>query len=138
MLPGLRRLAIVGNANAGGAVLKMGEVQAATHAVGLEVATLKISRPQDIAPAFEAIKGKVEALYICGDPLMATNRFRINTFALTARLPTIRNFSDYVEIGGLMSYYYGASFPDLYRRAADFVDQILRGATRRWSGISIL
>ena len=60
------------------------------------------------------------------DPLVSTNRVRINTLALAARLPTMYGIRDYVEAGGLMSY--GANFPDLFRRAADFVDKILRGA----------
>ena len=57
---------------------------------------------------------------------MTTNRIRINTLALGARLPTMHGLREYVESGGLMSY--GPNFPDLYRRAADYVDKILRGA----------
>ncbi len=62
----------------------------------------------------------------CADPLVITNRIRINTLALGARLPTMYGFREYVEAGGLMSY--GPNFPDLFRRAADYVDKILRGA----------
>ena len=87
---------------------------------------LEIRRAEDIAPAFEALKGRAEALYVCADPLVITNRVRINTLALGARLPTMHIFREYVEAGGLMSY--GANFPDLFRRAADYVDKILRGA----------
>ena len=86
----------------------------------------EIRRPEDIAPAFEALKGRAEALYVCNDPLVTTNRIRINTLALGMRLPTMYNVREFVEAGGLMSY--GPNFPDLYRRAADFVDKILRGA----------
>jgi putative ABC transport system substrate-binding protein len=68
----------------------------------------------------------VEALYVVGDALVFTHRVRINTLALTARLPTIFFLREYVEAGGLMSY--GPNFPDLFRRAADYVDKILRGA----------
>ena len=57
---------------------------------------------------------------------MTANRARIHTLAMGARLPTIYNFRENVEAGGLMSY--GPNFPDLYRRSADLVDQILRGA----------
>ena len=60
------------------------------------------------------------------DPLVITNRIRINTLALGARLPTMHGLREYVEAGGLMSY--GPNFPDLFRRAADYVDKILRGA----------
>ena len=81
-------MANVGNP---GAVLEMGEVQAAARTLGLEVATLEIRRAEDIAPAFEALKGRADALYVCADPLVNTNRVRINTLALGARLPTMHD-----------------------------------------------
>jgi putative ABC transport system substrate-binding protein len=126
VVPGLRRLAIMVNVGAHGAVLETGEAQAAARTIGVEVATFEIRRADDIAPAFEAFKGRTEALYIASDPLVLTNRVRINTLALGARLPTIYSFREYVEAGGLISY--GPNLPDLFRRAADFVDKILRGA----------
>jgi len=104
----------------------MDKVQVAAHTLGLEVAALEIRRGEDIAPAFEALKGRAEALYVCNDPLVNTNRVRINTSALGARLPTVYNWRENVEADGLMSY--GANFPDRFRRAADYVDKILRGA----------
>ena len=107
-------------------MLEMVEVQATARALGLEVALHEIRRPEDIAPALELFNGRAEALYICNDPLVTTNRIRINTLALGMRLPTIYNVREFVEAGGLMSY--GPNFLDLYRRAADFVDKILRGA----------
>jgi putative tryptophan/tyrosine transport system substrate-binding protein len=124
--PGLRRLAIIGNVGYPASVLEMSEAQAAARTFGLEVATLEIRRAEDIAPAFEALKDRVEALYICGDALTATNRNRIYTFALSARLPTIIGSREQVEGGGFISY--GPNFVDLYRRSADYVDKILRGA----------
>jgi putative ABC transport system substrate-binding protein len=126
VVPGLRRLAIMTNVTAPNAALEMAEVQAAAGKLGLEVAVSEIRRAQDIAPAFEALKGRVEALYIVTDQVVTFNRVRINTLALAARLPTMHGFREYVEAGGLMSY--GASFPDLFRRSADFADKILRGA----------
>ena len=126
VVPGLRRLAIIGNVGNPVTVLEMGEVQAAAGTLGLEVATLEIRQAQDIAPAFEALKGRADALYVCTDALANTNRIRINTLALGARLPTMHGSRDYVEAGGLMSY--GPNFPDQFRRAADYVDKILRGA----------
>jgi putative ABC transport system substrate-binding protein len=93
---------------------------------GLRGTALEIRRPEDIAPAFDALKGRAEALYVCGDTLTATNRIRINTLAVAARLPTMHGGWEFVEAGGLMSY--APSFPDHFRRAADFVDKILRGA----------
>jgi putative ABC transport system substrate-binding protein len=125
VVPGLRRLAIVANIGNPGAVLEMGEVQATARTLGLDVATFEIRRAEDIAPAFEALKGRAEALYVATDPLLNTNRLRIVILALGARLPTMHGFREDVEAGGLMSY--GANFPDLFRRAADYVDKILRG-----------
>jgi len=126
VITGLRRLTIMANINASGAALELGQVAAAARELGLEFAKIEIKRADDIAPAFEALKDHADALYVCGDPLVVTNRMRINTFALAARLPTMSDFREFVEAGGLMSY--GPNFSDLYRRAADFVDKILRGA----------
>jgi putative ABC transport system substrate-binding protein len=114
------------NVGSPGAVLEIGEVQAAARTLGLEVHTLEIRRAQDIAPAFEALKGRADALYVCIDALVNANRIRINTSALGARLPTMHGSRDYVEAGGLMSY--GPNYPDLFRRSADYVDKILHGA----------
>jgi putative ABC transport system substrate-binding protein len=125
VVPGLRRLAILANGGNHIAVLEMAEVQAMARTLGLEVITQEIRRGEDIAPVFDALKGRAEALYVAVDPLVNTHRIRINTLAVSARLPTMSTFRDYVEAGGLMSY--GPNFPDLFRRAADLVDKILRG-----------
>jgi putative ABC transport system substrate-binding protein len=125
IVPGIRQLAILGNVSGPAVVLDMREAEAAARALGLEVITLEIRRGEDIAPAFEALKGRADALYVCIDPLVNTHRFRINTLALAARLPTIHTFREAVEVGGLMSY--GPNVPDLFRFAADYVDKILRG-----------
>jgi putative tryptophan/tyrosine transport system substrate-binding protein len=74
----------------------------------------------------EALKDHLDALYVVTDPFVNTNRIQINTLALGARLPTMHGEKAYVESGGLMSY--GPNFPDLFRRAADYADRILRGA----------
>jgi len=126
IVPGLRRLAILGNVSGPAVVLDMREVQAAARTLGLEVITSEIRRGEDIAPAFAALKGHADALYVANDPLVGTHRFRINTLALAARLPTMHGSGEYAEVGGLMSY--GPNSADLFRRAADFVDKILRGA----------
>jgi putative ABC transport system substrate-binding protein len=107
-------------------VLEIGEVQAAARTLGLEVATFEIGRAEDIAPAFAALKGRAEGVYIFGEPLVNTNRTRISALALDARLPTVAGFRELVDAGGLISY--GTNLPDLFRRAADYVDKILRGA----------
>jgi putative ABC transport system substrate-binding protein len=127
IVPGLRRMAILFNAASPNAILEMQEFEAARRSVSLEdTALLEIRRSEDIAPALQSLQGRANALYVVGDPLMNFNRVRINTFALVARLPTIFVQREYVEAAGLMSY--GASYPDLNRRAADYVDKILRGA----------
>jgi len=126
VVPDLRRLAVMANVSAPPAVLEMAEVQTTARVLGLEVVASEIRRPEDIAPAFESFKGRAEALYVCNDPLVTTNRIRINTLALGMGLPTMYNVREFVGAGGLMSY--GPNFLDLYRRAADFVDKILRGA----------
>ena len=124
-VPGLRRLAIMANVGNPASVLEMGEVQATARTLGLEVTTSEIRRAEDIAPAFEALKDRADALYLGPDPLMNTNRTRVNILAVGARLPTMQGAREYVEAGGLMSY--GPNFPDQFRRVADFVDKILRG-----------
>jgi putative ABC transport system substrate-binding protein len=126
LIPGLRRLAIMANTDAPGVRLEMAEAQTVAGRLGLQVVTSAIRRAEDIAPAFEAIEGRADALYVCGDVLTTAYRIRINTLALGLRLPTILPARDMVETAGLISY--GANFPDLFRRAADLVDKILRGA----------
>jgi putative tryptophan/tyrosine transport system substrate-binding protein len=124
--PGVRRLAFLANISNPVTALEMGQVQAAAGTLGLDVITLEIRRPEDIVPAFETLKGRAQALYVAGDPLVLTNRVRINTLSLVAQLPAIYNSREYVEAGGLMSY--GVNWPDLFRRTAEYVDKILRGA----------
>jgi putative ABC transport system substrate-binding protein len=126
VVPGLRRLAIMANVGLPDVDLEMREVQAMATTLGLEIEPLEIRRVEDIALAFEALKGRASALYVVGDPLTGTNRVRINIMALTTRLPTMGNFREFVDAGGLISY--GPNFPDQFRRAADYVDKILRGA----------
>ena len=126
VVPALRHLAIMWNVGNPAAVLEVDGVQTAARTLGLEVASLEIRRAEDIAPAFEAMKGRPQALYVAYDPLVGTNRVRINTLALGARLPTMHGLRDLVEAGGLMSY--ASNIPDLFRRAAEHVDKILRGA----------
>jgi putative ABC transport system substrate-binding protein len=126
LLPGLRRLAIMANVGYAAAAVEMGEVQAAVRTLGLDAATLEIRRAEDIAPAFDALKGRADALYVCTDALVNANRMHINTLALAARLPTMHAPREFLEGGGLVSY--GPDYADLFRRAAEFVDKILRGA----------
>jgi putative tryptophan/tyrosine transport system substrate-binding protein len=126
ILPNVRRLAILANVDHSESVLEMDEVQNAARGFGIEVVKLEIRRALDIAPAFEGIKHQADALYVVVSALIASNRMRIMTFALSARLPTIINIREYAEAGAMLSY--GPRIPDLWRRAADYVDKILRGA----------
>ncbi len=125
VVPRLRRLAILYNAGNAATASERAQVEEATRTLGLEVLTPEIRRAGDIAPAFETFKDRVDAIYVQADPLMNTNRVRISTLALGARLPTLSGIREYVEAGALMSY--GPSFSDLFRRAADYVDKVLRG-----------
>jgi putative ABC transport system substrate-binding protein len=126
IVPHLKHLAVLGNVTIPQLVLEMREVEAASAKLDLQLVPLEIRRADDIAPAFEALKDRAEALYVCAEPLSVMNRVQISALALDARLPTIYGIRECVEAGGLMSY--GASFSDQFPRAADLVDKILRGA----------
>ena len=126
LFPASRRLAIMANVGNPAAVLEMDEVQAAARSA-------RPRRRHTGNPASRGYRARLRGAQgsrgrtLCrSDPLVTTNRIRINTLALGARLPTMHGIREYVEAGGLMSY--GPNFPDLFRRAADYVDKILRGA----------
>jgi ABC-type uncharacterized transport system substrate-binding protein len=125
IVPGLRRLAIMANGGNPAAMQDLREVPAIAGPLGLAVVTRDIRRGEDIASAIEAFKGRVEALYVVTDPLFTTDRVRLNALALTARLPTMHGTREPVDAGGLISY--GSDQTDLFRRAGDYVDKILRG-----------
>ena len=125
VIAGLRRLAVLGNVGHAGAVDEMREVHTAAKALGVEIDKLEIRRAEDIATAFERLTSGTQALYVCPDPLVNSNRVRIGILALGLRLPTMFGFREYVDPAGLMSY--GPSIPDLFRRAAEYVDKILHG-----------
>lgn len=125
VLPNLHRLSIMANANYSAAVLEMRKAQAAANKFNIEAITFEIRQADDIAPAFDALKGAADALYVAADPLTSTNSIRIATLALGARLPTLQGYRENLEAGGLMSY--GPNLTDLWRHSADFVDKILRG-----------
>ena len=126
IIPTLRRLAIMANTGSLLAVREMREVEGTARTLGLEVVISEIGRAEDIMHAVDAFKARADAIYVVADPLATTNRIRINASALAASLPTIHGQREQVEAGGLISY--GPHFPHLHRRAADYVDKILRGA----------
>jgi putative tryptophan/tyrosine transport system substrate-binding protein len=126
VLPRLRRLAILGNAGYPAAVLEMSELEAAARKLGLAVDTLAVRTAEDIAAVMETLRGRSDALYVCPDSLTATNSIRLGALALKAQIPTMHGVREFVEDGGLMSY--GPNLTELFRRAGDYVDKILRGA----------
>jgi putative ABC transport system substrate-binding protein len=125
IVPGLRRLAILANVDNAGAVLDMQEVETTARNLGLDPIIMQIRRAEDIAPAFDGLKGRAAALYVADDPLTQTQQSRINTLTLSAHLPTAHAFREMVETGALMSY--GPNRPAMFRRTAELVDKILRG-----------
>ena len=104
----------------------MNEVQAAARTFGLDVTISEIHQTADVNSTFELLKSRTDAVYVVGDPFVNTNRVLIGTSALGARLPMMCGFRELVDAGCLISY--GPNLPDLYRRAAEFADKILRGA----------
>ncbi|MFL6795893.1 MAG: ABC transporter substrate-binding protein [Xanthobacteraceae bacterium] len=122
----LRRLAVLVKSDNASASAEMRVVKAAADTLGIEVVPVEITQAQDIGPAFETLKGRADALYVVIDSLVTTHANRVNTLALGARLPTVHGARELVVAGGLMSY--GASYEDLYRRGAEYVDKVLRGA----------
>jgi putative ABC transport system substrate-binding protein len=121
----LRRVAVLARLDNPSNVVEAGEVEAAARTLGLEITTANAKRAEDIVPVLESLKGRVDALHIVSDPLLLANGIRINTLAVGAHLPTMYSYREGVEIGGLISY--GANMPNLWRRAAELVDKILRG-----------
>ena len=124
--PGVRKMAIMAKIDNISAASEMREVQAVAGALGLEVTPLEVREADDIATAFESLKERAGALYVVIDSLMSLHAVRVNTLALGAKLPTMHGSRELVEAGGLMSY--GANVLSLWRRGADFIDKILRGA----------
>src|SRR6516165_2469893 len=125
LIPDLRRLAILADADSPLTTRDVDETQGAARTLALETVAFEIRRREDIAAAFKALQGRAQALYVSTGPLVFVNRIRINTFALAARLPMMHGVREYVEAGGLMSY--GPNWPHMWSRAADLVDKILRG-----------
>ena len=125
LVPKLRRVAILWHpANLTNLVQKKG-VEAAAHTAGVDIKSVPVQDPSHFGSAFEDAHG-VDALMQMDSPLFITYRRQLAELAVRSRLPAIAGQSEYVDAGGLMSY--GADFPDLYRRAATYIDKILKGA----------
>ena len=119
-------MAVLVDPNYRAAVLETSYVEVTAQTVGCEIIRAEIPRVDAIAPAIEADKGRADALYVCTDSFADSNRVLVNTTALAARLPTMPGIRESAIAGGLMPY--GANFPELFRRAGEFVDKTLRGA----------
>jgi putative ABC transport system substrate-binding protein len=126
LLPNLGRLGFLSHVGNPVAELQRRGVQTAAAALGLEVLVAEIHGGEEIPSAIESVKGRVEALVVPSEPLYNANRIQINALALRTGLPTIYFDKVYVEAGGLMSY--GVDWSSMWRRSAEFVDKILRGA----------
>ena len=126
LVPGLSRFAILADVGNPYAALDERKIGEAARSLGIEVAPFEIRQAGELDATFEAMKGRVQALFVLAVPLLFANRIRINTLALAAQLPTMHGVREYVEAGGLMSY--GPNWPAMWRRAADLVDKILHGA----------
>jgi putative ABC transport system substrate-binding protein len=126
VVPSVRRVALLGNIGNPLILLEMRAAEEAAPKLGLEVFRLGVRKAEEIESAIESVRARADALYVCTDPLISTNRVRINILAIGEKLPTMNSFREYVQAGGLISY--GPNFPDLFRRTGDFVNKILRGA----------
>jgi len=126
-VPKLSRIAILWNAANPGTAIAFREMQDAVRVLKLSVQSLEVRRSEDLAPAFKNVpKQRGMGLVTLLDPLVVSQRARIVGLASQSRLPAIYPTKEFVEAGGLMSF--GADLTDSYRRAAIFVDKILKGA----------
>jgi putative ABC transport system substrate-binding protein len=122
VVPNLRHLATLVNMDNSGSVLELHELQTSAISLGIDVVVSPIRRAEEIVPAIASISNRAEALYIAADALLISNQMTISDLSLEAKLPTMHGVR---VAGGLMSY--APSYPDLFRRAAEYVDKILRG-----------
>jgi ABC-type uncharacterized transport system substrate-binding protein len=127
VIPSASRIAVLSNPTNPTCSLQMKELAAVAPALGVTLFSLEAKTPDDLGPSFSTIKKqKAAALLVCGDRMFSTHRRQIFELTTKQRLAAIYSTKEYADAGGLMSY--GANFPDLYRRAATYVDKILKGA----------
>jgi putative ABC transport system substrate-binding protein len=127
MLPKLSRVAVLWNPQVVGSSLTWKEIQVPARQLGVQLQSLAVRSPNELAKALDdAIRARAGALFVAPDPVIATNLKLIADFAAKSRLPSIYNWSEFADAGGLVAY--GPDREDLYRRAATYVDKILRGA----------
>jgi putative ABC transport system substrate-binding protein len=127
IVPKLTRMAVLGNSNEPGNPQSLKELELVAQAFRVHLQYLDVLRDQDIDSAFNiATKDSAHAAIVLGSPIASARRKRMAAAAIKGKLPTIYPWPEFVEDGGLMSY--GASITDLFRRAATYVDKILKGA----------
>ena len=127
VVPGLSRVGVLGTSIQPGYGQVAKEIEIAARALGVKLQILDVLNPKDIETAFRnASKGRAEAVLVLASAVVAPDRTQVVDLAVKSRLPTIYPYLEYVEAGGLMSY--GVQVNDLYRRAATYVDKILKGA----------
>ncbi len=126
IMPALKRVAILFNAANPLTIPELEKAEAAARTLGIDTVRVEVRRSEDVQPAIDQVRDRADALYVCVDPFVNTNGVRINSLALAARLPTMHSSRDGIEAGGMISY--GPDISDLFRRAGEFVDKILRGA----------
>ena len=127
IVPKLSRVALFGTSTRSGNAQSLREVDLASAAFGLQIQYIDVLTPKDIGTAFQAArKGRAEAMLVLSSPVIFSERTTIADLAAKSRLPAIYPQSDYMDAGGLM--FYGPSITDLFRRAAIYVDKILKGA----------
>lgn len=125
--PKLARLAILWQSDNAGSMTSMRDLQGLTTTSGMSLQNVGVRRADEIPAAFAAASEKgAEALYVTMGPLTYGERRTIGALALKHRLPTMHTTAEMVEAGGLVGY--GTDYPDLFRRAAVYVDRILKGA----------
>jgi putative ABC transport system substrate-binding protein len=126
-VPRLARVAVIGSSAQPGNAQMLREVELVAKAFAMKIQNLDVVTPKDLETAFRAAsKGRAEGVLLLQNALIVNARAQIANLAVKDRLPAMYSASDFVEDGGLMSY--GVSVTDLYRRAAIYVDKILRGA----------
>jgi putative tryptophan/tyrosine transport system substrate-binding protein len=125
LVPGLKRVAIFGNSANPLVATERNAAIAAAHALGLDTIISGVRTTEDIAPTIKSLEGTADALYVCGDPLTVVESARVSAAALSARLPAMQLWRFITVAGGLISY--GPDMPDMWRRAVELVDKILRG-----------
>ena len=127
IVPRLSRVAVLGSSTTPGNAQSLKETELAAGAFGVKVQYLDVRDPKDIDTAFQATgKGRADAILVLTSPVFNPYRTEIADLAVKNRLPAIYSTPEFVEDGGLMTY--GVSLTDLYRRAATYVDKILKGA----------